>query len=810
MRRLIPSKRMLHENRHVSIRRAAPAVLAMGAILLAVVVLPAPTWMRGMAGYAAAHLLVELVAIVASAMVFAVAWSGLRRHGRPDAAWLGAAFLGVALLDLGHALSYAGMPDLVTPSSPDKAIAFWLLARSLAALGLLGIVLRLPWRGSVRANGGVALAVVMGLVVAAFGAVLWWPQALPAMFVPGQGLTPLKIGWEVALVLAYAAVPVLLLVRARAANPFDVAHLFTAAVAMSLGEVCFTLYADVTDHYNMLGHAYKVVGYVYLYSAIFVATIDRPYRELAQAQSRLRTTLATIPDLLWLKDENGVYLDCNPRFEQLYNASREQIVGHTDRDFVSAELADVFRHHDLKALRAGGPSVNEEWLSFAADGYRGLFETIKTPVFDDAGRLIGVLGVARDITERHTAEQQRLALEAQLREAQKMESLGTLAGGVAHDFNNVLGAILGHAALAQADLPAGHPARAGLEQIRRSGLRARDLVQQILAFSRRQPQQRVPQPLRPLVEESLALLRATLPARVHLQARLHDAPLQVVVDGTQMQQVLMNLCTNAWHALGDAGGSMEVGLDAVAPVSSDDESGDHGMALAESPGWAHLWVRDNGPGMTPATLARIFEPFFTTKAPGQGTGLGLSVVHGIVRAHDGRIRVDTAPGEGATFHVYLPLQTRQDTQAGVLPPPEPAPQLAAVPSSLVGHGRDVLYVDDDDVMATMVDQLLRRDGWRVTVRGGVAEALALFRADPGAFDVVVTDYSMPDGTGLDLASAMKLLRPDLPVIVSTGYISEQLTAGMAAAGVRRVLRKERTLEELPQQLHELLPAEPAA
>ncbi|MCP5287247.1 MAG: response regulator [Burkholderiaceae bacterium] len=420
--------------------------------------------------------------------------------------------------------------------------------------------------------------------------------------------------------------------------------------------------------------------------------------------------------------------------------------------------------------------------------------------------------MARDITERHTAEQQRLALEAQLREAQKMESLGTLAGGVAHDFNNVLGAILGHAVLAQTDLPAGHPARAGLEQIRRSGLRARDLVQQILAFSRRQPQQRVTQPLRPLVEESLALLRATLPARVHLQARLHDAPLQVAVDGTQMQQVLMNLCTNAWHALGDAGGNVEVGLDAVAPAASGDDAHDDDAAAIESPGWAHLWVRDNGPGMSPATLARIFEPFFTTKAPGQGTGLGLSVVHGIVRAHEGRIRVDTAPGQGATFHVYLPLQTRQDTQPGALLPLEPEPNASVVPATadaLQGHGRHVLYVDDDDVMATMVDQLLRRDGWRVTVRGGVAEALSLFRTDPAAFDAVVTDYSMPDGTGLDLASAMKLLRPDLPVIVSTGYVSEQLTAGMAAAGVRRVLRKERTLEELPQQLHELLPAEPA-
>jgi PAS domain S-box-containing protein len=590
-------------------------------------------------------------------------------------------------------------------------------------------------------------------------------------------------------------VALLLLLSRRRAGPYDAASLLVATCAMAAGGWFFTRYADVNDHFNLLGHVYKLVGCVYLYRAIFLETVERPYRDLADAQARLRATLEAVPDLLWLKDGQGVFLDCNPAFERLYGAPRSRIVGRTDLDFVDAEQAAFFRRHDRKAMAGGGPSVNEEWLQFAGDGHCGLYETVKTPVRDADGRTIGVLGIARDITERRHAEGQRQVLEAQLREAQKMESLGTLAGGIAHDFNNVLGAIRGHAELARELLPPGHPARDNLEQIGRAGRRARDLVQQILAFSRRQPQCMQRQPLRPLVEETVALLGATLPARVRLSSRLDDAPLSVNADATQIQQVLMNLGTNAWHALGDGSGEVEIGLRTVVLEAPQAQA----LGLPAAGRWAQLWVRDTGAGMDEATRARIFEPFFTTKAPGKGTGLGLSVVHGIVSAHGGAIGVVSAPGAGSRFDVYLPVAAPAAEDA-------PAAADAPLPAPASGRGSCVLVVDDDEVMLLMVEQLLSRHGWRVSTRSRAADALALVRTDPQAVDAVVTDFNMPDGSGLELAAALKVLRPDLPVLVSSGYLSEELMAGARTAGVRRVLQKQDTLEQLPRLLGELLPA----
>ncbi|HET7528307.1 MAG TPA: PAS domain S-box protein, partial [Burkholderiaceae bacterium] len=678
-----------------------------------------------------------------------------------------------------------------------------------------------------------------------------------------------------------------------------------------------------TGIYNLMGHVYKLVAYVFLYRAVFLETVERPHRRLLAAQAQLRSIVETIPDLLFLKDVDGVYLDCNPMVEGLYGRGRAAIVGKTDYELVPREVADAFRDADRQAMTAGRPSINEEWVTFADTGYRGLFETIKTPVRDAQGQVVGVLGIARDITlarrareaqsiseqrlaqvvrvarigifdhdhgsdmiywsaeqreiygvgpdeaitlqvflrhvfpadldriaaavqrahdpagdglfdvehrivrsdgqirylttrsqtffegvgaQRHkvrtigavsditeckAAEDERRSLEMQLRESQKMESIGTLAGGIAHDFNNILGAILGNVALARGDLPPDHAAQQSLQQIARASVRARDLIQQILAFSRRQPQERIWQPLRPLVEESISLLRSTLPARVELQARLGGAPLIVFADGTQIQQVLMNLCTNAWHALADSAGTITVGLDEALLDAAAARS-----AGALPPGrYAHLWVRDTGTGMDAQTRSRVFEPFFTTKPSGQGTGLGLSVVHGIVAAHDGAITVDSAPGEGSTFHLYFPARKE------ALAVPAGA---STKPAALDGHGEHVMYIDDDEVMVLMVERLLQRAGYRTTCCQRAPEALAALRALPQAFDVVVTDYNMPGATGLERAQAIAAIRPDLPVIVTSGYMSEELRAGAERAGVRHLLQKERTFEELAPLLRRVL------
>ncbi|MEP6873359.1 MAG: response regulator [Burkholderiales bacterium] len=393
-----------------------------------------------------------------------------------------------------------------------------------------------------------------------------------------------------------------------------------------------------------------------------------------------------------------------------------------------------------------------------------------------------------DISARREAEADLRKFEAQLRDVQKMESIGTLAGGIAHDFNNILGAILGNVALAREDLGADHPSLISLEEIHKASVRARNLVQQILTFSRREPQELVTQPLRPVVEETHKLLRATLPARVELDVMITDTPLHALVDATQVQQVLMNLCTNAWHALDDGAGRISVGLDAVLL--------DHGAAQrlgGVSPGaHAHLWVSDTGVGMTAATRARIFEPFFTTKPVGHGTGLGLSVVHGILSAHHGAVSVDSEPGQGSTFHLYLPLVDSVEPAATATAPVAET----ATPARVLGHGEHVLYVDDDETMVVMVERILVRSGYRVSSYHNPQEAVAAVREHPDDFDFVVTDFNMPQFSGLDVARALAQIDPRLPVVISSGYITEELRDQAKRAGVRSLLEKQNTFQDL--------------
>jgi len=428
------------------------------------------------------------------------------------------------------------------------------------------------------------------------------------------------------------------------------------------------------------------------------------------------------------------------------------------------------------------------------DGRQRVYCISGTPRIDESGAFAGYHGVGRDLTSLHEAEKRRLNLEGQLREAQKMEALGTLAGGIAHDFNNVLGSVLVGLSLARQDAAKGVRVDERLAQIESSALRARAVVQQILSFSRRDAPVLRRVALAPLVEDVAQLMRATLPAGVALHTMLADSPLEMRADGNQLHQLLMNLCINAWQALEGNAGEIVIGLAAApARMLAGGPAGD-----APTGPCAHLWVSDSGCGMDEVTQSRIFEPFFTTKPLGAGTGLGLSVVHGIVTAHGGVIRLHSQPGKGSVFNVYLPAIDHVT---------EAAPLGDGGADIEQGHGQHVVYVDDDEVLMTLVLQLLQRAGFRVTGCSNGQEALDLIAAGADAVDLLVTDYHMPGLSGMVVASKALALLPQLPVIISSGFLPEDARLEALRMGVRDLLRKEHTVDELVWRVGRILRAQ---
>jgi len=397
------------------------------------------------------------------------------------------------------------------------------------------------------------------------------------------------------------------------------------------------------------------------------------------------------------------------------------------------------------------------------------------------GEPIGFATVQHDMRETKR-------LEAQLKQAQKMEAIGTLAGGIAHDFNNILGAILGNVELARMVVGPGHAVLEELTEIGQAGLRATGLIKQILAFSRRRETTKRMVRLAEVIQEVTGLLRSTISTNVELLISTKDAAPNILADANQIHQILLNLCTNAWHALEGSAGRIEVTLQSV--VVDGGPSANGGAAPGR---YARLVVTDNGKGMDDATLERIFDPFFTTKEPGIGTGLGLSVVHGIVKEHNGTISVTSAPGAGATFAILFP------EYAGEAEASTPRAREA-----YRGSGEHVLFLDDEEALVRLAKRLLERLGYRVTGFHDAQQALASVRDDPAGFDLAITDFNMPGLSGVQVAELLHMIRPDLPVILTSGNISDDLRESAAHAGVDHVLHKPSTAEELAEVVHRCL------
>ena len=384
--------------------------------------LPAVKFFPSASHYLPLHTALEFLSISVSAMVFALAWNLRQQGDNSRKVLLGAGFLAVCLIDFAHTLSFKGMPDLITPSGPEKAINFWLAARYVSAATLLCVAL-IPARRWSMAVCYAVLGGAIGLAASVGWGVIFHSDALPRTFIEGQGLTAFKIGAEYLLSALYAIAALGLLLNSRHAGNGDLRWLAVAAWVLGLAEMFFTLYVDVTDVFNLLGHVYKVIAYVMIYRVLFVGGVRAPYRALDLERARLQALLATIPDPIWLKTPEGIYLSCNEAFERFYGVKEAEIVGKTDRDFVPQEIADFFRANDLAVIEKGSAVRNEEWLTFAGDGYHGLFETTKAPMFTADGALLGVLGIAHDITQQREVQH---ALQERIKEQRCLYDVVTL------------------------------------------------------------------------------------------------------------------------------------------------------------------------------------------------------------------------------------------------------------------------------------------------------------------------------------------------------------------------------------------------
>jgi PAS domain S-box-containing protein len=518
---------------------------------------------------------------------------------------------------------------------------------------------------------------------------------------------------------------------------------------------------------------------------------DISERKRADAEFRRQTALLdelfeSAPEAVVLLDLDERVIRTNREFTTLFGYSAEEAVGRTILDLIvpADQREDA---HALNADYAAGAAFTVERERQRKDGTRVQISLTAAPI-TLGGKRIGLYAIYRDISERKLAEAEQARLQRRLRQAEKMEAVGRLAGGIAHDFNNILGGILGYGEMAFTDAAEGTPIKRYTRNILTGANRARDLVDQILTYSRSQRANRTPVEFDQIIGETLELVRGSLPAGIALDLALPDAPIVVVGDPSQLHQLVMNLCSNAVYAIGRSG-TLQVVLE---PVDVPAE-----RALAHgtlAPGrYARLTVADTGRGMDAATLARIFEPFFTTKEAGRGTGLGLSLVYGIVTDSGGAIQVTSAPDCGSSFEIYLP-QTEAPPVAAEASD-EPVPR---------GGGERVLLVDDEESLTVMTAEVLAQLGYEAASFTDGRAALEAFEAAPEAFQVMVTDEVMPALTGTELARRVRRRRPDLPIVLLSGYSGPLLTQQALGAGVSELLKKPVQSRELAAALARVL------
>lgn len=504
---------------------------------------------------------------------------------------------------------------------------------------------------------------------------------------------------------------------------------------------------------------------------------ERVTRKKAEAsqreiEQRFGQLAENIREVFWMTDAaitKVFYI--SPAYEAIWGRSCQSLYDNP-RDWLNAIYPDDRDRIENGLSRQVSGQYKEVFRILRPDGAVRWIRVRVYPMSDETGVITKLVGTAEDITEqRH--------LEAQLRQAQKLEAIGTLAGGIAHDFNNILGAIIGYADLARSECQSLPHVAEYLDHVCKAAGRAKELVKQILMFSRQQEQQRVPVQIRHVVAEALKLLRAGTPSTITFETSLARETPPVLADATQIHQIVMNLGANAAHAMQGQPGVLETTLERVVIEEQPDES-----AGKLKPGvYAKLSIRDTGHGMNQSVLQRIFDPFFTTKPPGEGTGLGLAVVHGIMQTHEGHVEVTSEPGKGTAFELYFPALPEGRLES--VAPAEEAPH---------GEGQRILVVEDEEALLQVTMRVLEKLGYSVVGANNPLNALEAFQEKPGTFSLVITDLTMPGMSGFELASALHKLRPELPIIVMTGHSGTITPDDAQAVGIRELLFKPLTIQ----------------
>jgi len=532
-------------------------------------------------------------------------------------------------------------------------------------------------------------------------------------------------------------------------------------------------------------------NYFEIYSKLETKVADRTrdikklQKLLEQKARELEIMLNSTPGMIFYKDLEQNIIRVNREFVKIVGLPVNKIVGKKYNE-VFPEYKDDGLKKDREVIQKGNPLLNQRESINTFKGKRQILIE-RVPYKDINNKVTGIIGFALDVTDLEQAEAEKRKLEARLQRGQKMETIGTLAGGIAHDFNNILATIMGFTEISLYNLAKDTTLYNNLQQVLQAGWRAKDLIKQILTFSRPSSLKREPVEVKLIVNEALKLLRASLPSTIKIHRDIQSDAL-VLADPTQIHQILMNLCANAGHAMRDTGGVLKVKLVNVeldADFMADHPDMQPGTAI-------NLTISDTGCGMPAQVLDRIFDPFFTTKETGEGTGMGLSVVHGIVRAINGAITAYSEPGQGSTFKVYLPVIEKRLE-----------PQLSDVEAVPTGNER-ILFIDDEPALAEIGKQTLETLGYDVTTRTSSIEALELFKTGPDRFDLVITDMTMPNMTGDILAGELMRIRPEILVILCTGYSARVNEQQALAMGIRAFVWKPVMTREIATTVREVL------